>query len=63
MSKQKHDKGRQKRQTAAIDEAPVTTDALAWSLVDRGLATHLILESSKNASDPMSAGKARQPHE
>ena len=59
MSKQKHDKGRQKRQTVAMEEAPVTTDALAWDLVDRGLATHLILESSKNAADPMNAGKAR----
>ena len=59
MGKQKHDKGRQKRQTVAMEEAPVTTDALAWSLVDRGLATHLIIESSKNALDPMSTGKAR----
>lgn len=59
MGKQKHDKGRQKRQTIAIKEAPITAEALAWDLVDRGLATHLILESSKSALDPMSAGKAR----
>ena len=59
MGKQKHDKGQQKRHIIAIEETAVTTDALAWDLVDRGLASHLILESSKNAFDPMSAGKAR----
>ena len=63
MAKQKHDKGQQKRHIIAIEETAITTDALARDLVDRGLASHLILESGKNAPDPMSVGKSRRPHE
>ncbi|MFW0773550.1 hypothetical protein ACLRGI_10315 [Paenarthrobacter nitroguajacolicus] len=55
MAKQNHDIGNKKRRPRTT-AGPLDTDQLAQSLVDRGLATSLILERPR---DPMNEQNRR----